>query len=130
VDDTKLIVKGVSISYRNFKLSHVSFKLNQGSILGLVGGSGSGKSTIIKSLVGTKLPDSGIIKFLINEKEMPLNDYLGYSPQQNSLFPYLTVEENILTFSKLYNIDNYESHNRMDVLLKRLISSYYILGYV
>lgn len=120
VDSAKLIVKGVGISYRNFKLSHVSFTLEEGDILGLVGGSGSGKSTVVKSLVGIKMPDAGSIKFIINDKEMPLNDYLGYSPQQNSLYPYLTVEENILTFAKLYKVDNYEARNRMDALLKRL----------
>lgn len=120
MSEAKLIVKGVSISYRNFKLSHINFNLDQGDILGLIGGSGSGKSTIIKSIVGIKMPESGSIVFSVDGKEMPLNDYLGYSPQQNSLYPYLTVEENIMTFSKLYNIDDYEASNRMDALLKRL----------
>ncbi len=118
--DTNLVVKGVSISYRHFKLSHITFILGEGEIMGLVGGSGSGKSTVIKSLVGIKLPDSGSIRFMLKGKEMPINDYLGYSPQQNSLFPYLTVEENITTFAKLFKVDNYEMHNRMDALLKRL----------
>jgi ABC-type multidrug transport system ATPase subunit len=120
VDESKLVVKGVGISYKAFSLSHISFNLNQGEILGLVGGSGSGKSTIIKALVGIKLPDSGSVKFTIKGKEMPLNDYLGYSPQQNSLFPFLTVEENIQTFAKLYKVDSYTAYNRMDALLKRL----------
>lgn len=120
MQNAKLVVKGVGISYRNFKLSHISFDLEQGSILGLIGGSGSGKSTVINAIVGLKLPDTGRITFFLDNKEASLNDHLGYSPQQNSLFPYLTVEENVLTFAKLYKVDSYEAHNRMEKLLKRL----------
>jgi len=116
----KFLAKDLTISYKNFKVSHVSFELNEGDIMGLVGRSGAGKSTIIKSLVGIKKQDNGEIIAFLDDKKIPLNKLIGYSPQSNSLYPYLTLQENLEVFGKLYGIDQLTIEKRMEYYLKRL----------
>ena len=57
-----LELNGVSKSYRDFSLQNVSFQLPKGSIMGLVGANGAGKSTTIKSILNLIRRDSGDIK--------------------------------------------------------------------
>ncbi len=80
----------------------VSFQLKKGEILGLFGGSGSGKSTILRSIIGLETPDSGSILFknqnLVNLPEksfFPIRTQIGYAFQNGALFDSLTVEENL-----------------------------------
>lgn len=80
----------------------VSFQLFKGEILGLFGGSGSGKSVILRSIIGLEKPDSGQIRFQgkdlihLNEDEMiPVRTKIAYVFQNGALFDSLTVEENL-----------------------------------
>ena len=57
-----LELNGVSKSYRDFSLQNVSFQLPKGSIMGLIGANGAGKSTTIKSILNLVRRDSGEIK--------------------------------------------------------------------
>lgn len=57
-----LELNGVSKSYKDFTLQNVSFQLPKGSIMGLVGANGAGKSTTIKSILNLIRRDSGDIK--------------------------------------------------------------------
>ena len=115
-----LDVKDLATSYGSFSIKGVSFSLRGGDILALVGRSGSGKSTVIKSIVGLKKADSGLLNVLLNGEEKKISDVVGYSPQENALFPFLTVEENIVTFGKLHNVNGKEIKKRMNFLLRRL----------
>lgn len=80
----------------------VSFGLYEGEILALFGGSGSGKSVILRSIIGLETPDSGEIKFQgkdlarLSESElMPVRTQVGYVFQNGALFDSLTVEDNL-----------------------------------
>ena len=116
----ELNVDNLSVSYGKFKISGISFSLQNGDIMGVVGRSGSGKSTIIKALVGTKKHSSGTITFSKDTKKVSLNKVIGYSPQENALFPFLTLEENMMTFGRLYNLSKKNIDERSSFLLKRL----------
>ncbi len=87
------------------KLIHkdVSFDVHQGECLGLLGGSGSGKSVILRSMIGLEKIDSGTIEFKehqlhsINEEDwLPIRKQIAYVFQNGALFDSLTVEENLL----------------------------------
>ncbi|MCC7441670.1 MAG: ATP-binding cassette domain-containing protein [Bdellovibrionales bacterium] len=80
----------------------VSFRVYEGEILGLFGGSGSGKSVVLRSLIGLERPDEGQILFegkdltQLTERElMPYRTRISYVFQNGALFDSLTVEENL-----------------------------------
>lgn len=59
----KLSLKNLSKRYANFAVENVSFDIPSGSVVGLIGENGAGKSTIIKSILGVVRPDKGEIMF-------------------------------------------------------------------
>lgn len=120
MDKVELKVENLVTSHKRFKISNISFKLESGDILGMMGRSGSGKSTVIKSLIGLKKPDKGKIHVKLNDKKTRIKKLLGYSSQSNSLFPFLSIEENLATFGKLYNLRGSEIRHRTDELLEQL----------
>jgi phospholipid/cholesterol/gamma-HCH transport system ATP-binding protein len=80
----------------------VSFTLKKGEILGLFGGSGTGKSVILRSIIGLEKPDSGRILYdgqdltRLSERALyPVRHKIAYVFQNGALFDSLTVEENL-----------------------------------
>lgn len=80
----------------------VSLKLCRGEILGLWGGSGTGKSVILRSIIGLEKPDRGNILFnhrdivQLTERQMiDVRKKIAYVFQNGALFDSLTVEENL-----------------------------------
>ncbi len=120
MDKIYLRVEDLLVSLGSFSVSNVSFDLKSGDILGLVGRSGSGKSTIIKALVGLIKPKVGKISSYYNDMVAPVSYMIGYSPQENALYPHLTLEENLFLFGELYKIEGSVITKRMNFLLKRL----------
>ncbi|MBR9703608.1 ABC transporter ATP-binding protein [Candidatus Woesearchaeota archaeon] len=114
---SKLVVEEVTTGYTHFKIQRISFTLEAGDIYGLLGRSGSGKSTIIKALLGILSTQNGRINFS-NGNGGGLT--VGYSPQYNALYPFLTLEENLHTFAKLHGVRNNDLHDRSKKLLTRL----------
>lgn len=56
-----LSIRGLSKRYMNFSVEDVTFKVPDGTVVGLIGENGAGKSTIIKSVLGAVHPDGGEI---------------------------------------------------------------------
>ena len=79
-------------------LKQVTFQLQPGELLGVIGASGAGKTTLGKALVGVMRPSAGAIRLdganLVNWNPNELGQYLGYLPQDVQLFSG-TVAENI-----------------------------------
>ncbi len=80
----------------------INLSIQKGEIMSLLGGSGSGKSVLLKELIGLIMPDSGDIFVLgkqvtqMNENAlMPLREHVGMLFQGAALFDSLTVFENI-----------------------------------
>ncbi len=80
----------------------VSFQLKKGEILALFGGSGTGKSVLIRSIIGLESPDSGKIIFedqdltQLNERKLnKVRTKIGFVFQNGALFDSLSVEDNL-----------------------------------
>jgi phospholipid/cholesterol/gamma-HCH transport system ATP-binding protein len=80
----------------------VSFELRKHEILGLFGGSGSGKSVILRSIIGLEKPDHGHVMYKgvdltsLTERELlQTRTKIGFVFQNGALFDSLTVEENL-----------------------------------
>lgn len=103
VDAPALEVKNIYKSFGEKKVHQgISFNLKRGEILGLFGGSGTGKSVILRSIIGLERPDSGEIIFeginIPTQTERQLIDVrkkIGYVFQNGALFDSLSVEENL-----------------------------------
>ena len=88
--------KNVSFSYHNLKgetqaLMNISFQVNKGEFISIVGPSGCGKSTLLSLIAGLEKPKSGEI--LLHQED---NDSIGYMLQQDHLFQWRTIKNNIL----------------------------------
>lgn len=83
-------------------LRGLSFQLNPGEILGLFGGSGTGKSVILRTIIGLEHADQGEVIFEgqdishFSERQLtPIRTQIGYVFQNGALFDSLTVQENL-----------------------------------
>lgn len=98
------------IDVKNFRKSFgskvvhedVSFYVREGECLGLIGGSGVGKSVILRSLIGLEKPDAGTIKIdgvdvtqLTEEELGPIRQKVAYVFQGGALFDSMSVYENL-----------------------------------
>ena len=81
-----------------FKLEDVSFSVEEGQYLVLMGRTGSGKSLLVQSIAGLVKIDRGQIT--LNDRDItnlePRFRNIGYVPQDSGLFPHLNVKKNIL----------------------------------
>jgi len=92
-------------------LSNLSFSVRKNEIVGLLGPNGAGKTTAFYIAAGLMFPNQG--KVLIRNKDVtnePMhtraNLGLGYLPQESSLFPDLSVENNLLGIAELLKLDH------------------------
>ncbi|HEY9015696.1 MAG TPA: ABC transporter ATP-binding protein, partial [Gemmatimonadales bacterium] len=87
-------------------LDHVSFEVNPGELYGVIGPDGSGKTTLFRILVTLLLPDEGTARVLGRDVVKDLWDLrtrVGYMPGRFSLYPDLSVAENLNFFAALFN---------------------------
>jgi len=85
----------------------LSISVETGEIFGLLGPNGAGKTTAIKMLTGLMQPSEGtarIAGFDVEREPEQVKRRLGYMSQLFSLYPDLTVDENIVFFAGLYGV--------------------------
>ncbi|CEN75597.1 ABC transporter ATP-binding protein/permease [[Clostridium] sordellii] len=106
--------ENVNFSYNNHEntLKDISFEINDGEHIGIIGPTGSGKSTIINLIIKLYKIDKGIIKFndknIDNLNDKTLRKFIGIVPQKNILFNQ-SIADNIKFGNK--NIDTDEIKN-------------------
>ena len=89
-------------------LQHVSLGVRRGELFGLIGPDGAGKTTLFRILTTLLLADSG--KATVNGRDVradvaAIRSSVGYMPGRFSLYPDLTVEENLRFFASLFGVD-------------------------
>ncbi|RFU60186.1 ABC transporter ATP-binding protein [Bacillus sp. V59.32b] len=118
-----LSVKNIHHTYFSEKtattaLNNISLDIEEGEFTSFLGPSGCGKTTLLSIIAGLFPPTSG--RILLENK--PLNTgkelSIGYMLQQDYLFPWKTIEENITLGLKLLNRDETESRNQAFKLLE------------
>lgn len=95
--------EGVSLAFDdNVVLRDLSFAVQRGHMTILIGASGSGKSVVLKLILGLLKPDAGVIRIngtridnLSEQQMLPVRDDIGMLFQENALFDSLTVAENV-----------------------------------
>ena len=97
----------------NMVLKDVSFSLEEGQVLAIIGSSGSGKTTLLRCLNFLETPDSGEIfvndKQLLSQSEEEIRQnrlHFGLVFQNFNLFPQYTVFQNVTLAPTLLNVDS------------------------
>jgi ABC-type multidrug transport system ATPase subunit len=97
-------------------VDHVSFRVEQGEIVGLLGANGAGKTTIIKMLTGILPLTSGegrVGGADMRRAALDIKRRIGYMSQAFSLYRDLTVEENIRLYAGIYGLSRAETAVRL-----------------
>lgn len=121
-----LEVQNLTKSYGGKRVVNgLSYKVNQGEIVGLLGPNGAGKTTAFYMTVGLIRPDEGKVIFQnVDVTHAPIHKRarmgMGYLAQEPSVFRYLTVEENILCILESLPLTKQERKLRLEELLGEL----------
>jgi ABC-2 type transport system ATP-binding protein len=100
----------------NKAVDGISFRVEKGEILGLIGANGAGKTTTISMIATLSKPDSGHIYYEgqdIIKNPMILRENLGYVPQEIALYPSLSGMDNLLFWGRANRIQGKELVERI-----------------
>lgn len=119
-----LSIKGIHHTYFTKKsattaLSNISLDVEEGEFVSFLGPSGCGKTTLLSIIAGLIKPTEGKVT-LENSPIKKSNSNIGYMLQQDYLFPWKTIEENILIGLHLTNNLNEKTKTRALSLLKQM----------
>ena len=119
-------LKKISLSFGKRQiLDGVSFNINRGEILGMLGPNGVGKSTIFNLITGLIKPDYGSIHFdNINATNYPIylrttKFKIGYVPQHGGYFHDLTLLENLNAIAEILIKDEVQRMSRINKLISK-----------
>ena len=116
----KLEIKGLYKRFEEKEVLHdVSFEVESGKALGLLGRNGAGKTTTIRILMDVFRANKGEI-LLDGKKFKPEKTKIGYLPEERGLYPKKTVLEQIIFFGRLRGMNKKEAKESADKWLRRL----------
>ncbi len=119
-------LENISLSFKNrVILDNISFVLNHGQILGLLGPNGVGKSTVFNVITGLLKPSHG--KIIINNENVidyPISSRskkfkIGYVPQYGGYFHDLTLKENLKAIAEIQINDIKKRKIKIDYLISQ-----------
>jgi ABC-2 type transport system ATP-binding protein len=96
----------------------LSFEVRPGEVFGLLGPNGSGKSTTLKMILGLLHPTRGHLRVLGRPpRDVKAKARIGYLPEESYLYPYLTSEETLHFYGRLFDLDGGQRRERIGQLL-------------
>ena len=117
-----LEVRELSKGYGNIKaVGGISFEIQKGEIFGLLGPNGAGKTTTISMLSCLIKPDSGdafVDGYSILKDSMEVKKRIGVVPQDVSLYPTLSAQENLVFFGEMYGLTGSKLREKVDEVLE------------
>jgi ABC-type Fe3+/spermidine/putrescine transport system ATPase subunit len=117
-----LHVEHVTKSWSDFRLQDIDFTIDEGEYFGVLGPTGSGKTLLLKTIMGFYKPDQG--RILLDDQDITDTPVakrgLGYMPQSYTLFPHLTVRQNIEFGPKMRGMERRQRSERTAEILDLL----------
>ncbi|TWT92086.1 ABC transporter ATP-binding protein [Stieleria varia] len=126
--DSGVVIETRNLSkiYRDFwgrkkvhAVKSLDIEVRKGEIFGLLGPNGSGKSTTIKLILGLLFPTSGrVLVFDKDATETKKNERIGYLPEESYLYKFLTAEETLDFYGRLFDMSGADRKRRVDELIQ------------
>ncbi|MGB7324897.1 MAG: ABC transporter ATP-binding protein [Rubripirellula sp.] len=126
--DSGVVIETRNLSkiYRDFwgrkkvhALKSLDIEVKKGEIFGLLGPNGSGKSTTIKLILGLLFPTSGrVLVFDKDATETSKNERIGYLPEESYLYKFLTAEETLDFYGRLFDMSSADRKRRVAELIE------------
>ena len=124
MDKISIEIKNLNKNYNNIvAVKDINFTINKGSIVGLLGPNGCGKTTTIGMMLGLIKPSSGCV-FINGQNIESENNRTKILEKMNFISPYvelpkkLTVEENLKVYGKMYGVNDLQ--DKISDLMKQL----------
>jgi ABC-2 type transport system ATP-binding protein len=125
-DEIVLQTRALTKVYRDFwgrqkvrALKGLDLQVHRGEVFGLLGPNGSGKTTTIKLLLGLLFPTEGeALVFGQPASDVAKNERLGYLPEESYLYRFLTAEETLDFYGRLFDMPAAVRRERVDSLIK------------
>ena len=128
-DDAPVVeTRNLTKVYRDFwgrkkveALRSLNLTVRRGEIFGLLGPNGSGKTTTLKLLLGLLFPTSGEALLLGRPAiDVDKNERLGYLPEESYLYPFLSGEETLHFYGRLFSMSRADRRKRVDELIEQV----------
>lgn len=122
-----LEIEALSVEYRTkdigqktrLAVKDLSLSVGQGEVFGFLGPNGAGKTTTMNVLLGFVNATRGLARiFGVNVRETIARRRLGYLPELTYYYKFLTAEELLRFYARLFHIPNGEAERRIDAVLK------------
>ena len=126
IRETLISAQGLSKVFYDFwhrlkakAVDSISFDVNRGEIVGFLGPNGSGKSTTIKMMLNLLYPTSGKLTIFGKDSSVvSIKAKIGYLPEETYLYKYLTAEESLNFYGRLFGLPSTEIKKRTAELLE------------
>ena len=117
-------VRNVRLSYGKIQaLKDVSLEVEEGSLFGIIGPDGAGKTSLFRIMTTLIVPDSGsaqVCGYDTVKDMMEIRRLVGYMPGHFSLYQDLTVEENLSLFASVFNTTVQENYSLVEDIYRQI----------
>jgi len=126
--DNAVETEHLSKTYRDFwgrptvcALQDLSLSVPKGEVFGLLGPNGSGKTTTLKLLLGLIAPSAGAARVLGQPcSDVKVKQKIGFLPEESYLYRFLTADETLDFYGRLFALDRAERRLRADELIEQV----------
>jgi ABC-2 type transport system ATP-binding protein len=101
-------------------VNDVSFNIEPGTMFGLLGPNGSGKTSTIRMMIGITVPDSGSVRLFDQPFTRKNLHRVGYLPEERGLYKKMKVMDQLVFFGQLHGLDATTATKRAQVWCERL----------
>lgn len=100
-------------------VSHESFTVQPGEIMGLIGQNGAGKTTTFRMILNLLTPDAGQVLWAGQPLAGRDLDFIGYLPEERGLYPKMRVEDQVMYFAQLRGMSRNDVRKQLPSWLER-----------
>jgi len=120
--ETMVLAENLTKKFGDFvAVDAVNFYVDQGELFGFLGPNGAGKTTTMKMIYCVSPKTSGRLEVAgvdVDQNPRKIKELIGVAPQENNLDPDFTVIENLITYSRYFDISKNEAQARAKKLLE------------